>query len=279
MYFFFFFSSRRRHTICSRDWSSDVCSSDLGAEVGGDRGAGDAGDDDRGHERGELADRGEDEEAAEAIEGAEEGEEVGRLKAGGAEAEGDGTDKHRKPAQLQGEDELGDELAAVGVGRADRGRDRLAGEDHHVPHLLEQALCGQEGSIGYGSDHLRLLLSPPHAAPGNGHPDETFTRHQFMSAPMGPHFGWTSHFPHPGSPRSSLLTVSHLWEAGSAAISSSLARARRWPWPRRSATARARSRRSIRSSRICSSSAMFRTWPFGRSRGWVGSPGRRVSPG
>src|SRR6266852_5516518 len=28
--FFFFFSSRRRHTRCYRDWSSDVCSSDLG---------------------------------------------------------------------------------------------------------------------------------------------------------------------------------------------------------------------------------------------------------
>src|SRR5690606_40313939 len=27
----FFFSSRRRHTRFSRDWSSDVCSSDLGA--------------------------------------------------------------------------------------------------------------------------------------------------------------------------------------------------------------------------------------------------------
>src|SRR3989449_10736437 len=27
----FFFSSRRRHTRCSRDWSSDVCSSDLAA--------------------------------------------------------------------------------------------------------------------------------------------------------------------------------------------------------------------------------------------------------
>src|SRR2546429_3359301 len=27
----FFFSSRRRHTRCSRDWSSDVCSSDLGS--------------------------------------------------------------------------------------------------------------------------------------------------------------------------------------------------------------------------------------------------------
>src|SRR5207249_8683457 len=28
---FFFFSSRRRHTRSKRDWSSDVCSSDLGA--------------------------------------------------------------------------------------------------------------------------------------------------------------------------------------------------------------------------------------------------------
>src|SRR2546422_8584509 len=28
----FFFSSRRRHTRCSRDWSSDVCSSDLAAQ-------------------------------------------------------------------------------------------------------------------------------------------------------------------------------------------------------------------------------------------------------
>src|SRR5438067_13229397 len=29
MFFFFFFSSRRRHTRSKRDWSSDVCSSDL----------------------------------------------------------------------------------------------------------------------------------------------------------------------------------------------------------------------------------------------------------
>src|SRR5690606_40027031 len=29
--FYFFFSSRRRHTRFSRDWSSDVCSSDLRA--------------------------------------------------------------------------------------------------------------------------------------------------------------------------------------------------------------------------------------------------------
>src|SRR6267142_4798429 len=29
--FFFFFSSRRRHTRLTCDWSSDVCSSDLGS--------------------------------------------------------------------------------------------------------------------------------------------------------------------------------------------------------------------------------------------------------
>src|SRR6266496_5580817 len=29
VFFFFFFSSRRRHTSSLRDWSSDVCSSDL----------------------------------------------------------------------------------------------------------------------------------------------------------------------------------------------------------------------------------------------------------
>src|SRR5437868_15201731 len=30
----FFFSSRRRHTRSKRDWSSDVCSSDLGRDAG-----------------------------------------------------------------------------------------------------------------------------------------------------------------------------------------------------------------------------------------------------
>src|SRR5438067_9827854 len=36
-FFFFFFSSRRRHTRSKRDWSSDVCSSDLSCHSG-DRG-------------------------------------------------------------------------------------------------------------------------------------------------------------------------------------------------------------------------------------------------
>src|SRR5690606_40574090 len=35
--FGFFFSSRRRHTSFSRDWSSDVCSSDLGLLGAGPR--------------------------------------------------------------------------------------------------------------------------------------------------------------------------------------------------------------------------------------------------
>src|SRR6266498_2461214 len=35
-FFFFFFSSRRRHTRCGRDWSSDVCSSDLFVHAGSD---------------------------------------------------------------------------------------------------------------------------------------------------------------------------------------------------------------------------------------------------
>src|SRR5436305_11505939 len=35
--FSFFFSSRRRHTRCGRDWSSDVCSSDLRTYVAATR--------------------------------------------------------------------------------------------------------------------------------------------------------------------------------------------------------------------------------------------------
>src|SRR5206468_8924026 len=39
--FIFFFSSRRRHTRSDRDWSSDVCSSDLGDEPSSDHDSGD----------------------------------------------------------------------------------------------------------------------------------------------------------------------------------------------------------------------------------------------
>jgi hypothetical protein len=79
---------------------------------------------------------------AEAIEGAEEGEEVGRLQARRSEAEGDRRDHHRKPAELEREQELADELAAVGERRA-HGRDQgLPGQDDHVADLLEEPLDG-----------------------------------------------------------------------------------------------------------------------------------------
>src|SRR5204863_3824664 len=39
-FFFFFFSSRRRHTRSLRDWSSDVCSSDLESQTNIERSAG-----------------------------------------------------------------------------------------------------------------------------------------------------------------------------------------------------------------------------------------------
>ena len=123
------------------------------AEVGGDRGAGDAGDDHRVDPGGELADRGQDEKAPEPVERAEEGEEVGRLQAGGAVAEGHGTDQKREPAEPEREQELAHELAPVGVGRAHGGHDRLAGQDHHVADLLEQVLGGQEGPVGDTTNH------------------------------------------------------------------------------------------------------------------------------
>src|SRR6266403_5007542 len=53
MLFFFFFSSRRRHTRSLRDWSSDVCSSDLHREA--ERSAGHR---HPGHARGRHASRG-----------------------------------------------------------------------------------------------------------------------------------------------------------------------------------------------------------------------------
>ena len=36
MFFFFFFKQKTAYEMCGRDWSSDVCSSDLGEETRGD---------------------------------------------------------------------------------------------------------------------------------------------------------------------------------------------------------------------------------------------------
>jgi hypothetical protein len=89
-------------------------------QVGGDRRARDAREDDRGHERRELSNRREDEEAAQAVDRAEQHEEVARLESRSAVTERDRGDQQREPAQLEREQELVDELAAVRIGRADR---------------------------------------------------------------------------------------------------------------------------------------------------------------
>ncbi len=109
------------------------------AQVGGDRRAGDARDDDRGDVRREDADRGEYEEAAEAVERTEQHEEVRRLEARCSIADRDRRDEQWEPAELEGEEELRDELAAVGIRRADRRDERLARQDHHVADLLERS--------------------------------------------------------------------------------------------------------------------------------------------
>ena len=107
------------------------------AEVGGDRRARHAGEHDRGDQRADFADRREHEEPAEAVERAEEREEVRRLQPRRAVADRDRRDQQRQPAQPQREQELRDELAAVGVGRAQGRDDRPARQDHHVPEFLE----------------------------------------------------------------------------------------------------------------------------------------------
>jgi hypothetical protein len=53
----------------------------------------------------------------------------------------------------QHEQELLDELGAVRIGRPQRRHERLAGQDHHVADLLQQALGRQEDPIGCGSNH------------------------------------------------------------------------------------------------------------------------------
>ena len=151
-----------------------------GAEVRGDRGAADAGEDDGRHERRELADRGEHEEAAEPVDRAEQDQEVAGLKPGRAVAERDRRDRQRQPAEPQHEQELLHELGAVRVRRPQRRHQRLAGQDHHVPDLLQQVLGRQEDPIGCGSDHYR---TPPQ---GEACSSETRTREKPMACASGP---------------------------------------------------------------------------------------------
>src|SRR5215217_8574115 len=90
--FFFFFSSRRRHTRYWRDWSSDVCSSDLGSVEGGREGGdGDGGE--AGEGEGRLG-----------ADGAEQGGRAGDGEEGGHIA---GADLHDVAADRLGEQRRG----------------------------------------------------------------------------------------------------------------------------------------------------------------------------
>ena len=179
---------------------------------------------------------------AEAVEGAEQGEEVGRLQARGAEPEGDRRDQHRKPAELQREEELADELA--------RRRGRGAGPSAVIvlpvriimfPTCSNRLLAGRNAlSATVRTTQRSPLPIAASSGPGNGHPDETLTRHQFISAPSGPHLGATSQVAHPGSPISCLGDdLPAVARRGRWSCFSSRARASRWRSPLRSASSRA----------------------------------------
>ena len=137
------------------------------AEVGGDRRAGHAGDArSRSTNGANSRIERQHEEAAEAVVGAEQREEVGGLQARRRVAERDRRDHQREPAQPQREQELLDELAAVGVGRLEGGHDRLPREDHHVAHFLQQALGRKECAIGdVANQSLSSILRTPPGGP------------------------------------------------------------------------------------------------------------------
>ena len=109
-----------------------------GAEVGDDRGSADARHHDGRDERSELPDGCDHEQPAEPVEHAEEDEEVPGLEAGGAEPENGRRDHQRKPAVLEQEDALAQELGRVAVRRPERRVDGLRREDEHVAPLLEE---------------------------------------------------------------------------------------------------------------------------------------------
>jgi len=66
--------------------------------------------------------------------------------------------------QLQREQELADELTAIGIRGPERGHDRLARQDHHVADLLEQASRREAPALGSGG---QAVLSSGGAARGS----------------------------------------------------------------------------------------------------------------
>src|SRR5690606_38558598 len=150
----FFFASRRRHTRFSRDWSSDVCSSDLLGELLGERGEPHGGEhrggdgDDVAALAGDLDDLlGEDGGPAEAR-GGDGQAGLGVDDADGVEAVGDVLHGRGVAAALLG-DRVDDDGAAEGLGAPQRelhGSEVVAVDRADVLHaqVLEHALGGDD---------------------------------------------------------------------------------------------------------------------------------------
>src|SRR5690606_12767533 len=153
---YFFFSSRRRHTRFSRDWSSDVCSSDLAAELGGFAGDGQIGVDEDG------------------------GDAVGFGEAAGDDGFGGAVAAVLPAAALEDRDALvavlGDDLDDALVGQADRaeldldaavvvvalaGGDGGAGDAGGEAFEVEQHRPGLVGGDGDGEGVLQLHVTSP----------------------------------------------------------------------------------------------------------------------
>src|SRR3989442_6573371 len=100
----FFFSSRRRHTRCGRDWSSDVCSSDLLASARAVIGPGDE------------AER--------------------EIATGGAEGRVQGSGRPRKQARREADGDGGqrDDVGKQLVIQVDQAQDKESGRECHQHH-------------------------------------------------------------------------------------------------------------------------------------------------
>src|SRR2546429_2522189 len=168
--FVFFFSSRRRHTRCSRDWSSDVCSSDLGgaARVAVAFAAPGQGDVERPHAW--NAPRGSRDRNARLR------EQRADVAMGGERVEIEAEDPQLGVSAGEVADRVGDSAIRVGVsgerlappGRADREVDIAGGELEHPADQL--AVPGREltrGVDALGAEEVgELCLAQPGAREG-----------------------------------------------------------------------------------------------------------------
>ena len=90
------------------------------------------------------------------------------------------------------------------------------------PHGAGGRSSGAETRLGPAS--ASTSCSTAASRPANGHPEETLTRHQPISIPIGPRRGRECQWPQPGRPRSSRQTRTHLKSCGAASIRRSSAR-------------------------------------------------------